>query len=394
VASSTGVVRVINGRAIYELVRSLGQASVTQIGRESGLSRPTVTLALAGLQSSGLLRQNGRRTGGTGRAPRVFEPNPEAGHVLVVDVGRSWLRMAVANIGGDILLRRDVRARVRSAPALIEQIATMARALSAEAGVAWERLTHKVVGTPGVFDAATGTLRLAPNLPGWERPGVGHRLVERLGGDVTVYNDVNMAALGEKSYGAGRQVRDFIYLSVGTGVGMALVLEGRLREGAHGAAGEVAFLPIFPDVGPARGAERRRGALESVVGAGALTDLAHRNGLTLGSVAEVFDAARQGSAVAQSVVDEAAFHLARAVGAIVSVVDPKLVVLGGGIGHNGDLLIPRIREQLSKLVPLDVPDIVASSLGADAQILGGLSAALEVARRVLVERAGLTGQAV
>ncbi|HLH46700.1 MAG TPA: ROK family transcriptional regulator, partial [Acidimicrobiales bacterium] len=295
-ATSTGVVRAINERAIYELVRELGQASATQIGERSGLSRPTVALALSNLEASGLLRQNGLRTGGVGRAPRVFEANPEAGYVLVVDVGRSWLRLAVADLGGRILMRTDVRSQIRGAAGLVEQIATVGRSVTAEAGVGWDELTHKVVATPGVYDPASGTIRLVPNLPGWQRRGVGHLLIERLGGDVTLFNDVNLAALGEQAYGAGRQARDFVYLSLGTGVGMGLVLGGRLRVGAHGAAGEVGFLPLFPgseerpDRRPAerpgetseerserrsdqrrQAAERRRhGELESALGAGAL----------------------------------------------------------------------------------------------------------------------------
>lgn len=398
IASSTGVVRAINQRAIYELVRNLGQASAAQIGAASGLSRPTVALALANLAASGLLRQNGRRTGGVGRAPRVFEPNPDAGHVLAVDVGRSWLRLAVANLAGEIMLRRDVRTRLRSAGGLVEQIAAAARALTADAGLQWERLTHKVVGTPGVFDPATGTIHLVPNLPGWQRRGVGHLLIERLGGNVTIHNDVNLAALGERAHGAGREARDFVYLSLGTGVGMGLVLGGQLRSGAHGTAGEVGFLPIFLNEAPPADwagatARRRRGELESIIGASALVDYAQRRGLSRSTVSGVFEAARGGDPTALEVVEQAAAQLARTIGAVISIVDPELVVLGGGIGRSGDLLIPRIRKRLAKLVPLTVPDIVPSSLGADAPVLGGLSAALDIARELLVERAGLAGGA-
>lgn len=393
-ATSTGVIRAINERAIYELVRDLGQASAAQIGARSGLSRPTVALALANLEASGLLRQNGRRTGGIGRAPRVFEPNPGAGHVLAVDVGQLWLRLAVANLAGDILLRRDVPSRARSAGGLIQQIAAAARALTADAGLEWDALTHKVVGTPGVFDPATGTIHLVPNLPGWQRRGVGHRLIERLGGNVTIQNDVNLAALGELACGAGRTTSDFVYLSLGTGIGMGLVLGGQLRNGAHGAAGEVGFLPLLPDEASSgtqasAAARREHGDLESMVGASALADFAHRRGLHLPAVSDVFEAARAGDPVAREVVEETAAQLTRTVGAVISIVDPGLVVLGGGIGQNGDLLIPRIRDRLVRLVPLAVPGIVASTLGADAPILGGLSAAQDIARRVLVERAGL-----
>lgn len=397
-ASTTGVVRAINERAVYELVRAVGPASATEIGEQSGLSRPTVALALANLEASGLLRQNGHRTGGVGRAPRVFEANPDAGHVLVVDVGRSWLRLAVADLAGDVIVRRDVRSQVRSAGGLLDQIAGMARDVTKEAGLSPRELTHTVVATPGVYDPATGTIRLVPNLPGWQRRGVGHVLIERLGGRVTLHNDVNLAALGERAYGAGRHARDFVYLSLGTGIGMGLVLGGELRRGAHGAAGEVGFMPLFPESGSAPAGRtaaerRRRGELESVVGASALVDLAHRRGLPADSVSEVFDAARAGTPAAVSVVDELADYLARTVGAVISTVDPQLVVLGGGIGRNGDLLISRIRHRLDRLVPLEVPEIVSSALGADASILGGLSAALDIARRVLVERAGLAGAA-
>jgi predicted NBD/HSP70 family sugar kinase len=179
---------------------------------------------------------------------------------------------------------------------------------------------------------------------------------------------------------------------------MGLVLGGQLRNGAHGTAGEVGFLPIFLDEAPPADragavARRERGELESIIGASALVDFAHRRGLHGSAVSEVFEAARAGDPVALDVVEEAAAKLARTVGAVISIIDPELVVLGGGIGRSGDLLIPRIRERLARLAPLTAPDIVSSPLGADAPILGGLSAALDIARHVLVERAGLAGGA-
>src|SRR5207245_1670121 len=168
-AGTPSLLRAINERSVLELVRRHSPISRAYIARESGLSKPTVSLALSGLLESGLVREVGRSRGERGPSAVLYELNPNAGWVVGIDVGRKWVRAAIADIAGTMLARRDERAKVSSAKTLIGQIGGIARRLAGEAGVRWDQVTHAALGSPGVFDPARGYVAMAPNLPGWGR---------------------------------------------------------------------------------------------------------------------------------------------------------------------------------------------------------------------------------
>ncbi|MEY9840167.1 hypothetical protein ABH941_005437 [Streptacidiphilus sp. EB103A] len=159
-----------------------------------------------------------------------------------------------------------------------------------------------MVGAPGVFDEQTGRVRYAVNLPGWGRSGLVAGMREGLGTSLTLHNDANLAAIGEYACGAGKDSRLFVYILIGTGLGMGVVADGELFRGAHGAAGEIGFLPLLtnpmPPSGPSpvEGAPRR-GSLEDAVSGEAVVRGARELGMT-GAQAltakQVFEAARKG----------------------------------------------------------------------------------------------------
>jgi predicted NBD/HSP70 family sugar kinase len=220
-------------------------------------------------------------------------------------------------------------------------------------------LLHTVVGSPGVVEPDGRSLRLAPNLPGWERPGVLRELRTLLGDETTIENDVDAAAVAERDHGHGRGVSTFAFVSVGTGIGMGLVLDGKLHRGAHGAAGEIAFLPL---VG---------GPLESAASAAAVVEAARQRGARLRSARGVFAAAASGDRPAQQIVAAEAAVVAHALASIVAVVDPELIVLGGGIGRAPGFA-EEVSAQLAQISPV-VPDVRPSALGDDAVVDGCLA---------------------
>src|SRR2546430_12248574 len=136
------LLRSMNERSILELVRRRGPLSRAQVARDSGLSKPTVSLVLSTLLSVGLVREVGRSTGGKGPSAVLYELNPSAGWVVGIDVGRRWVRAAIADISGGIVARRDERARARTARTLIDQVGGIAHELAAEAGVRWKQVSH------------------------------------------------------------------------------------------------------------------------------------------------------------------------------------------------------------------------------------------------------------
>jgi predicted NBD/HSP70 family sugar kinase len=379
------LLRAINERTVLDVIHRQGPLSRAQAARISGLSKPTVSLTLAGLLDAGLVREVGRSRGDRGPSALLYELNPLAGWVVGIDVGRKWVRAAIADIAGTIVARRDERAKVSSAKTLIGQIGGVARRLAGEAGVQWNQVTHAVLGSPGVFDPAHGYVAMAPNLPGWGRHGLVEAVREELGTNVNFENDVNLAALGERAQGHGRNVSNFVFLSVGTGIGMALVIDGHLYRGAHGAAGEIAYMPLGMG-DPHDPTNRRRGAFEEAAAAAGIVRMARKLGMRVPLTPEsIFTAARRGHVVASRVVQSEATRLALAIATITPVLDPELVILGGGIGRNGDLLLEPIERELRQLLPFR-PRVLVSALGEDAVLRGAVAVALEVARERVFTR--------
>ncbi|MFE9452799.1 ROK family protein [Streptomyces sp. NPDC006739] len=370
--------RSTNERMLLDRLRSLGAASRAQLARESGLSKPTVSSALASLAAAGLVHEVGTHAPERGRTAVLYAPDPAAGHVLGVDVGRSWLRVAVADLDGSVVARSDVRNRARTSGAMAELVVGTARQVVAGSGVDPAEVVHGVVGTPGVYDEERRRVRYAMHLPGWGRAGLFDRMREELGLPLEVHNDANLAALGEYAFGVGAGSRLFAYILIGTGLGMGVVSEGRLFTGAHGLAGEIGFLPW-----PGRQKPER---LEDAVSGLAVVEAARRFGMRGQLTAKaVFDAARQGDPAAVEAVRLEGERIAHTVAAAAAVLDPDLVVLGGGVGHSVDLLLRPVREHLRTLTPLR-PRVAASGLGEDAVLLGAVATALGTARDLVFER--------
>jgi predicted NBD/HSP70 family sugar kinase len=385
VAARPQLMRAMNEQLMLEQVRLAGPVSRTDLARASGLSKPTVAVALANLERDGLVRVAGHRTGVRGPAAVLYEIRPEAGFVLGLDVGREYLRGALADLSGAVRARASRRVHAPSAHSRVSEMVSLADGMATTAGIRRSRVTQVVVGSPGVYDPERGALTMARNLPGWERPDVVHELRQVFGKSTVLENDVDLAALAERDHGHGRGIATFCFVSVGTGIGMGLVIDGRLHRGAHGAAGEISYLPIGAPAGVSSAEVRKHGQLEVVTSAAAVVRSARRHGLS-GSLSarRVFAAATEGDERAIAVVAEEAELVARAIGSIVAVVDPELVVLGGGIGQAPGFA-SAVAQGLEALAPF-VPEIRVSALGDDAVVDGGLAAGMEMAWQRILQR--------
>ncbi len=387
VAARPQLIRTLNEQLLLDQLRQSGRVSRADLVRASGLSKPTVALALASLESAELVQPAGRRTGGRGRTALLYEIRSDAGFVLALDVGREFVRGAVADVSGAVRARESRRARSQSGRGRVRELEALGDDLCERAGVERvESVVQTVLGSPGVIDPARGTLRMAANLPGWERPGVLAELRRVFGDSTVVENDVDAAALAERDHGHGRDVGTFAFVSVGTGIGLGLVIDGKLHRGAHGAAGEIAYLPLAADGVDPEDA-RRRGALEASASSSAVVRAGRAAGLrAVRSARDVFAAAEAGDEVARATVAREADLVARALASIVAVVDPELVVLGGGIGRAPGFA-DAVAEALAGLAPV-VPKVRASALGEDAVVDGCLAVGTEqLWERVLRSRA-------
>ena len=322
------------------------------------------------------MRAAGHRTGVPGPAAILYEVRPEAGFVLGLDVGRAYLRGAVADLTGTIRSKTSAPSNASEGHGRVGELIALAQTLLDDAGLTAADITQTVIGSPGVYDPRRDALALAGGLPGWDSPAVLADLREAFGAAVMVENDIDVAALAERAHGHGRNVDSFAFVSVGTGIGMGLVLGGKLHRGAHGAAGEIGYLPFSEGHGADVEDARQRGSFEAASTAAAVVRAASRAGLAdAASAQEVFSAASRGDAGAAAIVAEEALLVAKAVCAVVTVVDPELIVLGGGIGQAPGFMAA-VHAELVKMAPV-LPDVKMSALGADAVVEGCVAAGLD-----------------
>ncbi len=359
------LLRNLNERTVLDSIRAGAPISRAEISRRSGISKPTVSLALQSLLDANLVREASDRPDGPGYGAVYFEPVPEAALVLGLDVGARFVRGAVCDLAGTIRARQDVELALAVVPEAVAAIERLRTSLFDVSGLDPDRVDGVVVGVPGVVESASGLLRLAENVEGLEGRAFADDLQSALGLPVTLENDVNLAALGEQWQGVAQGVDDFVFLSIGTGMGAGLVLRGELHRGRHGAAGEIDFALI--------------GVEENVdASAAQVSELASGLAGSRTDARAVFVAARNGDENARSVVAEIARRIALHVAPIAAVADVELVVIGGGIGANGDLLLEHVSRLLAGWLPFP-PRVEVSTLGEAAVLTGALAIGLQAA---------------
>ncbi len=363
----------LNERTILDAIREGAPISRAEISRRAGISKPTVSLALESLLAAGLVREADHDPVGPSYGAVFFEPVAEAALVLGLDLGARFLRGALCDLNGQVRARQDVEVVAADADRILEAIAALRMTLVDTSGLADRPIDNVVIGVPGVVETETGQVTLATNVPGLEGRDFRRCVTERLSHPVTLENDINLAAIGEQWEGIAQGVDDFAFISIGTGLGSGVVLRGELHRGHNGAAGELDYARSgHDDFDPCAS------ALASVA---AQVAAQHPAGTSLTppyDAPAVFAAARRGDVAARAVVAEEARRIALHISPISAVADVELVVLGGGIGANADLLLAPVRALLADWLPYP-PRVEVSSLGEAAALTGALALARQAA---------------
>jgi glucokinase len=387
----------VNEFLVLDFVRARGETSRPEIADELGLSASSISRIIRRLIVGGLVTE-GSRTSTGGRPRTAIAFNSRAGCVLGVDLGGSTCHGAVADLAGTIV-DEVVRPTARDGgpyPTLVGVIDELV-AIATMNGLPVAAIA---VGAPAIIDADTGVATGGPNVD-WH----GFPLVAELGRHVNapliVQNDVRLAALAHAWRGDGRRCSDFAVLSIGTGIGAAIVVDGRLARGRHNAAGEVGYLVLARDqlgqqadervdqrAAAALGGFERLAAGPSIAASAAERFAAERfaadgsgrlpeaSALT---TAGVFAAAAGGDPIALAIIDEVVDHVAMAIVAIGAIADPEIVILEGSVGRALGPFLKRLTERVASQLPAP-PRVVASGLGSNATVVGAVAAALQLAR--------------
>lgn len=312
--------------------------------------------------------------------------------VLVgIDIGGTKVALATSDPEGRIIARDRFPTRVELGPrAIIEAIIGRVKKLATQSGGSIKAIG---VGCGGPLDPAAGVILSPPNLPGWDRVPLGEMLAGALGAPAYVDNDANAAALGEYRFGAGAGCQVFVYVTVSTGIGGGVVVDGALVHGVGAGAGEIGHQTILPDGPPCNCGNR--GCLEALASGTAIARRArerlrepwHTTLLGVGdapvTAEDVARAARTKDPLALEIWRECVGYLGIGLANVITILAPEVVVVGGGVAGAGDLLFNPLREAVQRrvfLVPLSGVSIVPSRLGDDVGVIGALTLAL-VGRR-------------
>jgi predicted NBD/HSP70 family sugar kinase len=408
------LLRELNDRAALELLLDGRSLTRAQLSEQTGVSKVTVAQMLARLEDRGLVTAVGASSGGRGPNAQLYSVVPTSAYVAALYMDLDLISTAVADVTGRVIaeVRDEVPSSGEGDP--VELVRSAVDRACARAGISVEMLSAFVIGSPGVVDPVSGDPQLAINLPAWHS-GVLAAL-RSLHKNVLIENDVNLAAIAEHAAGAAAGADDFVLLWIGTGIGLATVLGGRLHRGASGAAGEIGWLPVpgapvAPNVRvPAHG------GLQWLAGSDTVRALAVEYGFappgTAGTPAAITvsasDAVHAAMLAATDVgagsdtpaadtdvavragqfLDELARRVALGATAVCTIIDPGLVVLGGEIGlAGGPALATRVAAEVSRICPVR-PRVVPTTVASEPVLRGALFTAVSQARADLLASVG------
>lgn len=372
-----GLIRELNDRTALDLMLAHGPLTKTRLGELTGLSKVTASQLLARLEARGLVHVVGAQGGGRGPNAALYAVVPSSGYVAGLHIGPDTVTTAVAAITGAIVAQVSVDPTETPDPVSVVRgaVAKAAR----RAGVPMSRLSCLAIGTPGMVDPGAGDLRYAYDLPAWHE-GLLTALRGSFRRPVLIENDVNLAALAERAAGASQGVDDFVLLWVGRGIGLAVVLDGRLHRGVSGGAGEIGYLPVPGGPLPQGIRRPRHSAFQSLVGADGVRRLAREHGIRRREATDCVRVALAEPERGEPFLRELALRLATGLTSVCVVLDPGLCVLAGEIGLAGGAdLAARVESAIAEMGPSRMR-VVVGEVTDDAVLHGAVLTGLATLR--------------
>jgi predicted NBD/HSP70 family sugar kinase len=374
---------------VFQQIAQRGEATASAVARSCDLKPAALDRHLRALATKGLVTfQNGGKK---------IVLNPHFGYVVGVDVGASHLHYALADFCGEILGDTHQKIRPEDGPRkMIAQMKDWIRRLAGEHARRGHFLALAVC-VPSGIDPRTGRVSFANNLPGWKNIDLGRQLAQTFRVPVRVENDANAAAIGERWRGIARGTDSFVFVALGTGIGSGVFVHGRLHSGRTGNAGELFKLNVewqrwaedFGDTGYFESYASGMGIASTGREFAVDSGQAEKGGLAETRDARfVFDAFHRGNPRARAALEKVFTILGVGLADLVAVLDPDLIVLGGGIAKGAPEFMLATVEKVVRTIQPDPPPIRLSALEDKAQTYGAIYAALEAARNSLSRRLG------
>ncbi len=386
-------VRRMNRAVILEVFRTQKTLSRAQLAIETGLNPSTVSNIISELIQENLIRETDLAQSAMGRPGRLLELNPEGGCAMGIEINVDYIELVVTDFAANVLWRqrRNSVAEINQ-DVIMSEVASLAREAFAFVQARGARLLGVGVGVPGLVDVSSGLLRLAPNLH-WENVPIRDLLASHLDCPIYVENEANAAALGEYYFGATRDIKDYIFLSAGVGLGSGIVMGGKIFRGRSGYAGEAGHMTLDINGDPCGCG--KRGCWETFVSPRAVEQNIQRS-LALGAKSilqdmvqgdlkrivfdDVLQAAKSGDQTAMDALGKVAVYLGIGIAHLVNLVDIEVFVLCGALNNASSFLLEDIERVVTAnmLAPgREHLRIIPSAHGSDACVMGAIALVLD-----------------
>lgn len=373
----------LSDQAVFSTIKEASPYGISRadLARATGFSKPTISAVVSDFAEAGLVRtEDSNHVGAVGRPATKFKLAPDAGFVLAADMGATKTILALTDLLGNIITEERFRTDP-SAQESLDQIIVKAKAMMPN-----KKPGSVCIGVPGVYRLKEDRVEQAVNLTAFEDISVVSYLAKNLEmDDIQIENDVNLAAVAEATEGKDT---DLVAISIGTGIGLGIIMEGNLYRGSTGAAGEIGSLWLTP---PHQNAQKPL-TVEDMASAPSMRRLlneaiqqGYESSLRPGAdVPEILVAYQDGDAAAQHVVAQATDAMVLAVAHLIMIFNPARIVFGGGVGQN-PIFVEAVRERVLTLVPY--PSLMsASDLGGRATLLGAISVAKQSLHTNIISR--------
>jgi predicted NBD/HSP70 family sugar kinase len=379
-----------NQRRLADALRTLGPSTRADLAAATGLSRATISTTLGDLAQLGLVIEPGGTTpaGPTGGRPAsVVQLSPAAGVAIGIDIGRRHLNVAISDLAHTVLTERGLKlepAEEHSAPRMLDRAATLVHEILAATHRTLDDVIGVGLGIPAPVVTSTGLIGASNILPQWSGLRPADEFTRRLNIPVCVENDANLGALAEHLWGAGRTSKSLVYLKLATGIGGGMVIDGRLFRGVSGTAGEIGHLSLDAHGDVCRCGNR--GCLELTAGGTALVDVLRRTHPEVNTLSDLVRLAIGGDAPCRRLIADAGTHLGVALGGLLNLLNPDMIVVGGELGRAGDVLLDPLRHALSRSAvtsAVDAVTVTQGTLGDRAEMLGAVALVLREADRLV-----------
>lgn len=312
--------------------------------------------------------------------------NESSAYSLGIDIGGTKISTAVVNIKGEIITKTRIPTNAeKGVSEMVKRVVNAAEKTLQSSNLEKNKICGVGIGVPGPVDYEKGVLIFAPNLSGWRNVPFKKMIQQRINLPVYLENDANAAALGEKLFGSGRDVNNLVYITISTGIGAGVIINGKLYQGSTGTAGEVGHMTI--DINGPLCECGNRGCFEALASGNAVAR-EMREMLSSGKSSvitkwveeikevkaeHVFKAAREGDVSAKKIVEKTCRYLAAGIGNVINLLNPELIIIGGGVSNAWDVIRGPVMKELKKRAfkpNLDAVKVICSKMGDDIGVLG------------------------